>query len=195
MLKRIVRANVFVLFTVLTFVFVTGCTKPPTEEIASAEKAVAEAKQKEADLYVEEVFAKAEEALHKAKKYVEERKYKEAKPAAEEATALAQQSITMIEPNKEKMKAEALQIITEVQNSLGELKSSVVLAIKKKTQIDREKIQGDIGKWEIDLVSIQEQIQSEKIRQSYDQIVSIRDSVSSQKENLAATMEQQPEKK
>lgn len=189
MLRRIVQAKFFVWVVALSFVVLSGCAKPPTKEIEIADKAVAEAKQKEADLYVQDVFAKAEEALKKAKGFVVEKKYKEAKSAAAEALSLAQQSLAMIEPNKAKMKTDAEQILIDVQTSLGELKSSVAAAIKKKAPINREEIQGMIGKWEIDLVNIKDQLQSEKTRQAYDLLVSLQAQVKSQKEGIAAAME------
>ncbi len=195
MLRRIVQAKFFVWVVALSFVVLSGCAKPPTKEIEIADKAVAEAKQKEADLYVQDVFAKAEEALKKAKGFVVEKKYKEAKSSAAEALSLAQQSLAMIEPNKAKMKTDAEQILIDVQTSLGELKSSVAAAIKKKAPINREEIQGMIGKWEIDLVNIKDQLQSEKTRQAYDLLVSLQAQVKSQKEGIAAAMEPASAKK
>lgn len=194
MLKRVVNINILVWFIVLSFSFLVGCAKPPTQEIESADKAVAEAKQKEADLYVQDGFSKAEEALKKAKSYVEEKKYKEAKLLAEEALGLAQQTIAMIEPNKAQMKADTEQIILEVQNSLGELKSSVVQAIRKKAEINREEIQGTVGKLEIDIVSAKEQLQAGKIRQAHDELVSVKDQIKAQEEGLNATMEAKADK-
>lgn len=195
MLRRIVQAKFFVWVVALSFVVLSGCAKPPTKEIEIADKAVAEAKQKEADLYVQDVFAKAEEALKKAKGFVVEKKYKEAKSSAAEALSLAQQSLAMIEPNKAKMKTDAEQTLIDVQTSLGELKSSVAAAIKKKAPINREEIQGMIGKWEIDLVNIKDQLQSEKTRQAYDLLVSLQAQVKSQKEGIAAAMEPASAKK
>ena len=188
MLKRVVHAKFLVLFAALFFAFLSGCAKPPTMEIEKAGKAVAEAKQKEADLYVQDTFSKAEEALKKAKSYVDEKKYKEAKASADESLGLAQQSITMIEPNKAKMKADAEQIVLDVQNSLNELKATVVKAIRKKAQINREEIQGAIGKFEIDMVSAKEQLQAGKIRQAYDQLISVQQQLKSQKDSLDSSL-------
>jgi vacuolar-type H+-ATPase subunit H len=167
---------------------IIGCAKPPTMEIEKAEKAVAEAKQKEADLYAQDIFSKSEEALKKAKDFVGNNKYKEAKASAEESLGLAQQSITMIEPNKAKMKADAEQIVLDVQNSLNELKGTVVKATRKKAKINREEIEGAIGKFEIDMFSAKEQLQAGKIRQAYDQLVSGQQQVKSQKDSLDASL-------
>jgi len=195
MLKRVEHIRFLVWFAALSFIFLSGCAKPPAKEIESAEKAVAEAKLKEADLYVMDVFSKAEDTLKKTKDYVAEKKYKEAKSSAEGALDLAQKAIAMIEPNKAKMKTQAEQLIVDVQNSLGELKSSIVKTRKKKDQIDREKIQGAIGGWEIDLVSVQEHLQTGKIRQAYDLLVSLQEQVKNHKEGMTAEMDAKAEKR
>lgn len=184
------------IFLILVFAFsialLHGCAKPPTKEVESAEQAIAEAKQKEADIYVPDIFAKAEESLKKAKDLIAEKKYKEAKQSAEEALNLAQQMIPMIEPNRGKMKTETEQMIPEVQGSLDEIKSLVAKAIKKKASINREEIQGSIGKWGVDMVTVKDQLQGGRIRQAYDQLMSIREQLKLQKETLATVLEQEP---
>ena len=52
---------------ILILVLLIGREKPPTLEVENAEKAVAEAKQKEADIYVPDIFSKAEESLKRPK--------------------------------------------------------------------------------------------------------------------------------
>lgn len=189
MLKRKDINRILVLMVVLSFALLSGCAKPPTEEITKAETAVAEAKQKEADLYVQDVFAKAEESLKKAKDLVTAKKYKEAKEIAEETARIAKQSVSMVEANKAKMKEEAEQMVKDIQGAMAELKTSVAMAIKKKAQINREEIQGMIGKWEIDMVNIKDQIQTGNIRQAYDSLSSIKEQVKSQAEGIAAALE------
>lgn len=120
------------------------------------------------------------------------KKYKEAKQSAEEAMTLAQQTIPMIEPNKAKMKTEADQMIPEVQSALDEIKSLVATAVKKKTSINREEMQGSIGKWEVDMVTIKDQLQGGRIRQAYDQLISIKEQMKLQKEMLVAALGQEP---
>jgi hypothetical protein len=188
MLRKIIHSKFSVWFAALSFIFLIGCAKPPTMEIQNAEKALIEAKQKEADLYVYDTFSRAEEALKRAKSYVNEKKYKEAKASAEESLGLAQQAITMIEPNKAKMKAEAEQIVLDVQNALSELKTKVVKAIRKKAQIKREEIQGAIGKFEIDMVAAKEQLQAGKIRQAYGQLLSVQQQLKSQEDSLDSSI-------
>lgn len=189
MLKRKDINRILVLMVALSFALLSGCAKPPTEEITKAETAVAEAKQKEADLYVRDVFTKAEESLKKAKDLVTAKKYKEAKEVAEETARIAQQSVSMVEANKAEMKQEAEQMVKDIQGAMAELKTSVAMAIKKKARINREEIQGMIGKWEIDMVNINDQIQTGNIRQAYDSLPSIKEQVKSQAEGIAAALE------
>lgn len=189
MLKSISLKRFLVLVIILSFALLVGCAKPPAKEMESAGKAVEEAKQKEADLYAEDAFKKAGESLKKAKDFVAVKKYKEAKTAAEETTKLAQEAISLVEPNKTKMKADVEQMIHDIQATMDELKSLVVKAIRKKSRINREEIQDMIGKWEVDMVNIKEQLLAGKIHYAYDQLIAMKEQVKSQKEGIAAALE------
>ena len=175
----------------LSIAILYGCAKPPTKEVENAEKAIAEAKQKEADLYVQDVFTKAQDALKNAKDLIAVKKYMEAKKAAEDAANLANQAILMVEPNKAKMKTEVEQMIPEVQGTMDELKSLVAKAIKKKAPINREEIQSSIGKWEIDMVNVKDQLRGGRIRQANDQLISMKEQMKMQRELLVAAAGQE----
>jgi tetratricopeptide (TPR) repeat protein len=186
------RFHFIFLATIIIFsLMIYGCAKPPTKEIENAEKAITEAKSKEADLYVEDIFKKAEDSLKKAKELVAIKKYKEAKKAAEDAASFAQQAIPMVELNKTKKKTEAEQMVQDVQESINELKSMVSKIPKKKSPINREEIEGNIGKWEVDLVSIKEQLEAQKVRQAYDLIKTMSEEIKAQRDNLTNVLEQQ----
>ncbi|MFH0932800.1 MAG: hypothetical protein V1832_00595 [Nitrospirota bacterium] len=191
MVKRSFIYCLFVLMLSLSITVLYGCAKPPTKEVENAEKAIAEARQKEADLYVQDVFTKAEDALKTANNLIAMKKYKEAKKAAEDADSFARQAISMVEFNKEKMKTEVEQMIPEVQGTMDELKSLVAKAIKKKAPINREEIQSSIGKWEIDMVNVKDQLQGGRIRQTYDQLISMKEQMKMQREILVAAVEQE----
>ncbi|NWF52976.1 MAG: DUF4398 domain-containing protein [Nitrospirae bacterium] len=182
---------IFLVTIIIFSLMINGCAKPPTKEVENAEKAIIEAKSKEADLYVEDIFTKAEDSLKKAKELIAIKKYKEAKKAAEDASSFAQQAIPMVELNKAKMKTESEQMVQDVQESLNELKSMVSKVPKKKSPINREEIEGKIGKWEVDLVSIKEQLEAQKVRQAYDLIKAMSEEIKTQRENLTAALEQQ----
>jgi hypothetical protein len=174
----------------LSLTLLIGCAKPPTKEVENAEKAIAEAKQKEADLYVQDDFYKAEETLKKAKDLIAAKKYKEAKTAAEESANRAVRAISLVETNKAIMKQEAEKMVQDVQQLMDEIKSIAATAIKKKVPINKEEVQGAIGRYELEMVSIKDQLQEQKIRGAYDQLFSLNGQIKVQKEKLTAALEQ-----
>jgi len=175
--------------TIVSLAFIVGCAKPPAKEIESAGKAIADAKLKEADLYSQDLFAKAEGALKKAMDLVAAKNYKDAKTAADEALSLAQQSVQAVEANKTKMKADSEQLVLDVQSSINELKTLAAQAVRKKAPINQQEIQNAIGKWEIELVSIKEHLHAGKIRLAFDQLTAIQEQARSQKETLQGALE------
>jgi len=182
---RNVQVCCSVLLVLCCFVLLQyGCAKPPAEEIAKAEKAVDEARAKEANVYVEDVFKKAEAALKKAKDLVTQKEYKEAKAAAEESTTLAQQAVSQVEAGKAKMKADAEQMINEVRATTNELKVIVADAISQKRPINREEVQALIGKNEVDVLNVKVRLETGKIKEGYEQIKSMKVQTDAQKANL-----------
>lgn len=190
MVKRGRCSSYLSLVLIVSIALLYACAKPPTQEIENAEKAISEAQQKGADLYVQDMFMKAEESLKRAKDLSAAKKYNEAKTVAVEATRIAKQSLSMIEANRAKMKAETEQILKNVQTSLDEIKMLAAKAFKKKMPINREEIQGIIGKWEIDIINIKEHLDEQRIRQGYDQLVLIQKQIKYQKDNLTALLGQ-----
>jgi phage-related protein len=172
-----------------------ACAKPPTQELADAEKAIADAKTKGADLYVEDVFTKAQDEMKKAGEMVIAKKYAEAKTAALEAAKMAQQAASLIEQNKQKMKEALEAMLPNVQKTLEEVKSLAASAIKKKAVPSKDELQSAIGKLELDMTTIKEQLQSGQIRQASDLAKSLSEQVNSQKQSLTDVMGQQKEAK
>jgi hypothetical protein len=181
MLQKKIFLPVLVFLLIASFTIITGCSKPPTQEIAKAEKAVDEAKQKEADIYASDIFKSAEESLKKAKEFVINKSYKEAKQAAEETVMTVQRAIVLVETNKVKMMAQAEEMLQDVQKEIDEFKSSAAKAIRKKALTDRKEIQGLIGKWEIDLLNIKDKLQKQQAKQAYDDINTVKEQVADQK--------------
>jgi len=187
---------VFVAMVILFFTIFAGCAKPPTEEMTKAEKAVEEAKQKEAPVYVPDLFTKAEESLNKAKDYIVGKKYKEAKQVALETETLAKQAIAGIEAAKTKMKTETDQIAQDVQKSIDEVKALVAGAAKNKAlAAAREDTQGMITKWETDLASIKEKLQGQKIKEASDELKAMKEQVNTKKEETTNLLAAPPAKK
>ena len=195
MRKRVSSTIILLFIFLLSLTLLTGCAKPPTQEVENAEKAITQAKQKEADLYVQDEFRKAVEALQKAKDLIINREYKEAKASAEASANSALKAISSVEMNKATLKEEAEKMVQEIQQLMGELKTFAATAIKKKTPFNKEEVQGAIGKYELDIMSVKDQLQEQKIRWAYDQLVSLKEQIKVQKENLTAALEQKQETK
>jgi hypothetical protein len=182
--SRLIYSVLLVLFCCALFQY--GCAKPPAEEMAKAEKILEEARAKEANIYVEDIFKKAEAALKKAKELVAQKEYKEAKGAAEEAATLAQQAALQVEAGKATMKADAEKMIDEVKAATNELKAMVADAIRQKRPVNREEVQALIGKNEVDVLNVKVRLETGKIREGYEQIKSMKAQTDAQKANLAA---------
>lgn len=189
-MNRVVwKTGLIVCMFVLSFII--ACAKPPTQEIADAAKAIADAKAKEADLYVQDVFTKAQDEIAKANEMVAAKKYTEAKTAAMEAAKMAQQAVSLVEQNKQKMKEELEAMLPDVQKTLDEVKGLAATAIKKKAVASKEELQSAIGKLELDMTDVKEQIQSGKIRQASDLAKSLAEQINTQKQTLTDAMGQQ----
>jgi hypothetical protein len=187
------RIRLFALFVILccvSLVLFTGCAKPPTQEVESAEKAIADAKKAEVNLYVQDIFAKAENSLKQAKELITQKKYKEAKAAAEEAAKSALEGLTQVAPNKLKMKEEAAQKISAAETLIKEVKDLASKAIKKKVGPNQDELKSTIGNTELEMVNINENMKTDKIREAYDKIAVLLGQLQSQKETLTAALEQ-----
>jgi hypothetical protein len=184
MLRKLNRPIFAVLVLMLSITIFSSCAKPPTEELAQAEKAIEEAKQKEADLYAQDLFLKAQDSLKKARDLVVAKKYNEAKKAAEEAANFAKQAIPLAEQNKATMKAEAEQMVQDVEKALEELRAHVAKSGKRMAPNEAKSVNEMIKKWETDLASIKEMIQGQKVQQASDQLKAMRENILQQKERL-----------
>ena len=183
--------SIVVLFSIF---LLWGCAKPPTEEIAKAEKALEDARTKEADIYMEDGFKKAEAALKKSKDLLAQKEYKSARAAAEEASSEAQLLSSQVDAAKAKMKADAEQMLQEVKQQTNELKAIVADAVKKKLPINREEAQNLIGKNEVDTINVKVRLETGKIRQGYDDVKVMKSQTAAEKEKLTAALPPGPEK-
>lgn len=184
MLKKLNHPIFAVLILMVSMTIFSSCAKPPTEELAQAEKAIDAAKQKEADLYAQDLFVKAQDSLKKAKDLVAAKKYDEAKKAAEEAANFAKQAIPLVEQNKAKVKAESEQQVKDVQKALEELRAHVAKSGKLMAPNEAKSVNEMIKKWGTDLASIKEMIQGQKFQQASDQLKAMKENILKQKERL-----------
>jgi F0F1-type ATP synthase membrane subunit b/b' len=178
------------LILIICFSLISGCAKPPTEEMEHAAKAIAEAKQEEADLYVEDTFKKAEEALQRARDLIAEKEYEEAKTAALEATRLAKHSRSMVELKKEKMREETEQMLENVRVSIDEVKILLAKALKKKAPVNRDDVQAFIDMWESEIISLKDNLDAQVIRYRFDKLFVIQKQINHQKDNLTILLKQ-----
>lgn len=170
---------------------ICACAKPPAQELAAAEKAIADAKAKQADLYVQDMFAKAEDEMKKANEMVTVKKYEEAKTAALEAAKMAEQAAAQVDQNKQKMKAEVEAMLPDLQKALDETKTLAATAIKKKAVASKDELQSAIGKLELDMTNVKDQLQAGKIREAGDLAKSLSEQINAQKQTLTDAMGQQ----
>jgi hypothetical protein len=104
-LKKLDHPIFAVLILMVSVTIFSSCGKPPTEELAQAEKAIQEAKEKGADLYATDLFKEAENALMQAKAFARARgTYDAGRKKAVEAANLANQASLSAEQNRAKMK-------------------------------------------------------------------------------------------
>lgn len=126
----------------LAALLVTGCAKPPTEQIEAAEKAVKEAHQSGAATYTAEEFAKLEGTLAALKKEVGDqdgkfalfRDYGKAEQLAASAKADGERVKADAAKKKEEAKAAALQAQQVAQDAV---KSTLDLVAKAPVGKDR----------------------------------------------------------
>lgn len=182
--------KVWLIVCMFAFSLIFACAKPPTQEMADAEKAIADAKAKEVDLYVQDIFTKAQDEMKKATELVTAKKYEEAKTAALEATKMAQQATALVEQNKQKMKMELEAKLPTTQKELDELKSLAATAIKKKAVASKDELQSAIGKLELDMTTLKEQLMAGKIRQASDLAKLVSEQANAQKQSLTEAMGQ-----
>jgi F0F1-type ATP synthase membrane subunit b/b' len=178
------------LILIIYLALLSGCAKPPAEEMEHASQAIAEAKQKEADLYVEDAFKKAEDALQRARDLISEKEYEDAKTAAIEAARLAKHARSMVESNKAKMREETEQMLENVRISIDEVKILAAKALKKKAPVNRDDIQGFIDMWESGIINVRDNLDEQRIRQGFDKLVVIQKQVKYQKNNLTILLNQ-----
>ena len=180
----LVTSITLILTLILYLALLSGCAKPPTEEMEHATRAIAEAKQKDADQYVEDTFKKAEDALQRARDLIAEKEYEEAKTAAIEAVRLAKHARSTVESNKEKMREDTEQMLENVRISIDEVKILAAKALKKKAPVNREDIQSIIDMWESGIISVRDNLDEQRRRQGFDKLVVIQKQVKHQKNNL-----------
>ncbi|TKS58114.1 MAG: hypothetical protein EWM72_03228 [Nitrospira sp.] len=167
----------------LTVLLVTGCAKPPTEQIEAAEKAIKEAQQSGAATYTAEEYAKLEGTLAALKKEVGDqdvkfalfRDYGKAEQLAASAKADGERVKTEAAKKKEEAKAAALQAQQVAQESV---KSTLDLVAKAPVGKDRaalEAIKNDVDALKASLNQVQTALDKEDYPAAQTQAKAIHD--------------------
>jgi hypothetical protein len=169
-------AGVVVVLVILLLIWILFLRKkmgPPTEEIKTAEMALSEAKQQEADLYAPVEYKKAEDFLATATHLLAAKEYPKARKALEDATGQARLASTSVEGNKAKMKAEAERMLSEFNRQVDELK---LRSAKPEMDIPAtvsSEVQELVGRWEIMKMRIPDLIQRGSIKAAYGELKTI----------------------
>jgi mannitol-specific phosphotransferase system IIBC component len=171
-----VIVGIVVVLAILYVIWVSFLRKkigPPAEEVKNAEIAMSAAKQKEANLYAQDEYQKAEDSLAKATHLLSAKEYGKAKKALEEAAGQARKASKEAEENKVKMKAEDEKMLSDFNRQVDELK---IRAAKPETdtptKVPRE-VQELVGKWEIMKMRIPDLIQRGRIKDAHDELKTI----------------------
>jgi len=164
----------------------SGCAKPPTEEMISAEKAIEEAKRREADIYAPDIFTNASDSLEKARELLSEKKYGEAGKIATETTQIAKQSIAVAEFHKRKMKTEIGEMLQDIRAKVEQLKQLDAMnhAATGKGRAKWEELEGMLERWETELTSLEDQVREQNIRAAYDGLKTLKEQVYAEKKTI-----------
>ncbi len=112
-----------------SIVIMGACAKPPTQEMADAESAIAAAAQAGADEFAADELSMAQETLADAKAKMESKDYKGAKAAALEVKAKADAAVLSVESNKAAAKTEAEQRMTALLAEIADIQPKA-MAVK-----------------------------------------------------------------
>jgi hypothetical protein len=182
-------AGIIVVLVILFLIWALFLRKrlgPPVGQVRDAEMALSHAKQKEADLYAQDEYQRAEDSLAKAKHLLAAKEYKKAKEAAEETTDQAGKAGKVVEENKAKMKAENEKMLVDFDKQVDELKQwAAKRGTDTPTKITPE-VQELVGKWEIMKVRIPDLIQRGKIREAHDELKSVEGEIQTRRQDFAA---------
>lgn len=141
----------------------TACAKPPTEQIAAAEKAVTEAQQSGASTYVADEYAKIEGTMAALKKEVSEqdgklalfRDYGKVEQLAAAAKSDAERVTVEATKKKEEAKAAALQAQQVAQEAVAATLALVAKAPTGKDRAALESIKADAEALKESLTQVQ----------------------------------------
>ena len=158
-------------FAVLTIVMMAGCSKPPTEQIEAAEKAVKEAQQSGASTYSADEYAKLEGTIAALRKEVGDqdgkftlfRDYGKAEQLAASAKVDSERIKVDAAKKKDEAKAAALQAQQVAEEAVRATQDLVARAPVGKDRAAVEAIKNDVE----GLKSLLKQVQASMDKEDY----------------------------
>jgi len=125
---------------ILLLVLASGCAKAPQQEVDAAKAALETARQAEADRYLADEFKAAQDSLNAAQAEIETqnskfaltRNYNAAKNQLLAATNMANDLNAKVAAKKEEVKAQAEQLMVDLQTALTDAKTLLKKAPKGK---------------------------------------------------------------
>lgn len=142
------------LSAILMVVLVSGCAKAPQQELDAAKAALEAARQAEANVYLADEFKAAQDSLNAAlteietqnSKFALTRNYNKAKNLLAAATNIASDLASRVEAKKEEVKAQAEQLMTDLQTGLADAKALLKKAPRgKEGKVVLDAIQSEIN--------------------------------------------------
>lgn len=154
--------RLFVLFVAL-FVLAVGCAKAPEQMVTMSRSAIDSAQVAEAEKYAPEQFKAAKDSLQVAMAEIEKqnskfaltRKYGKAEQQLQAAQSIAREAAVAAAANKAQMKAEAEEMLTQIQAAIAEAKTLIDQAPRgKEGAAAIESIKSDVTAVEMSLTEI-----------------------------------------
>jgi hypothetical protein len=142
------------LIALVVVIFVSGCGKPPEQEMQAARSAIETAKSAEAELYAREAYAIAQDTLNAAiaakgqqdGKFTLFRSYGKARNLYLRAQALAEEATAAANTQKERYREEVAMLMDQAQRHLASADSALAKApVGKGSKADIELIKGDLA--------------------------------------------------
>jgi len=182
-----------VLGLVLMLALVTGCAKAPQQELDAAKAALETARQAEADVYLADEFKAAQDSLNAAlteietqnSKFALTRNYNKAKNLLLAATNLANDLNAKVAAKKEEVKAQAEQLVVDLQTALTEAKALLKKAPKGKEGKEvLEAIQSEINAVETSMTDATNLLNTGKFMEAKDKLTAALQKVNQIKDEL-----------
>ncbi len=175
--KKVRASGITATVLILAAAFLGSCSKPPTEEMLRAEKALVTAQDREAQLYAAGEMEAARTMFEKARELVASRHFDEARAAAADVEELAHQAGTLAGIRREKMKTEAERMIGDLRKRLSEFQQQIDELIAGKTAERRAKGMERLAAWEAEIGVAEAEIAAGNLRELHGRLTVIMDDI------------------